>query len=115
MAKGEKQTHPIISKLVSSQEDEVNEHSLSVGEYFLYFVNSTLLIFCKAVKNLECENTLSTEVPKIMSEVKTQNENSKHNVFFGFEVNMSLENFTDAEQQIVINSSALYMIDCCSI
>ena len=72
LAKGEEQTHAIILKFVSSQENEVKEHSFSVAGRFLYFVNSTLLIFCKAVKNLECENTLSTEVPKIMSEVKTQ-------------------------------------------
>ena len=55
LAKGEEQTYCIISKFVSSQEVEVNEHLLSVAEYFLYFVNSTLPIFCKAVKNLECD------------------------------------------------------------
>ena len=76
LAKGKEQTHPIISKFVSSQEDDVNEHSLSVAEWFLYFVNSTLPIFGKAVKKLESENTLSTEVHKIMLGVKAQN--AKH-------------------------------------
>ena len=81
LAKCEEQMHPIISKLVSSQENEVNEHSLSVAESFLCFVNSTLPIFCKAIKKLECENTLSTEVHKIISEVKTQIENRKRDAF----------------------------------
>jgi hypothetical protein len=44
LANSEEHMHPIISKLVSSQEDEVNEDSLSVAEWFLYFVNSTLPI-----------------------------------------------------------------------
>ena len=44
----------------------------------------------------------SSEVHKIISEVKTQIENRKREEFFSLEVNMSLENFTDAEQQIVI-------------
>ena len=37
-----------------------------------------------------------------MSQVKTQLENRKRNAFFSFEVNMSLEDFTDDKQQIVI-------------
>ena len=37
-----------------------------------------------------------------MSEPITQIENGKLDAFFGFKVNMSLKNFTDAEQQIVV-------------
>ena len=66
-----KNTHPLIWKSVNSQENEINEHLLSLAECFLYFVNSVLPISCKATKILKYKDTLSPDGFKIMLEVDT--------------------------------------------
>lgn len=107
VARGEEKTHPLIWKFITSQQDEINEYSLSLPECFLYFLNATLPVFSNAIRLLEKEDTLSTDVHGIMLEVKKQIEGRKEDNFYGFEVNMSLEHLTEEEKNILIKECTL--------
>lgn len=107
VARGEEKTHPLIWTFICSQQDEINEYSLTLPECFLYFVNATLPIFSKAIRLLEKEDTLSTDVHKVILEVKKQIEGRKEDKFYGFEVNMSLEHLTKEEKNILVKECTL--------
>ena len=66
-------------------------------------IKSENIHFCKAIELLEKQETVPTDVHKVMLQVKNQIQNQKEDRFYGFEVNPYLEHITESGKHIVTN------------